>query len=128
MFIGKISNQTLLHLLFVSTILKRSFKVKRIQLIKCLKPVSNVSTNSIQSLALQKKIPSPRNRVFPENNYVDFITNDRIKAFNNINERNCPAGNTLWDIMITLHCRDRLQTNIIYHKLENASEYIISYL
>ena len=97
MLIEKIGNQAFLHLLHVSTSLKRSFKGKRTRFINSLIPVPSVSTKSIQSPALLKISStrrSPRKLIFQEVEYADFTGNDTVSIFNNIPEKNCPVGNT----------------------------------
>ena len=81
----KIGNQDLVHLSWVSTSLKRSFKVKKTQLTNSLKAVPRVFKKSIESQALLK-LPSsrrsPRKRILKEDEYADFISNDTISVFN----------------------------------------------
>ena len=88
-------------------------------MIKSLRPVPS----------FEAKIPwtrrSPRKWTLQQVMYVGFNASYTIAVFNNITEKNSAIGNTFKRYR---ESADRVQTNFIYQKLENAPELIISYM
>ena len=113
MLIKKIGNQAFLHLLYVSISLRRGFNIKRTPLKNSLNPVARVSTKSPAFQKFPSAKRSPRNWIFQEDKYADFIANYTINVFNNVTEKNCPTGSTFvrYDDYIVL---DRKITNELH--------------